>query len=217
MLFRTVSQSRYIEAAWTVRAYREDIDQYASDAVYTTGAVVTYGISSGFENVPDFYVAIADSEDEQPDISPSFWTKINYTDSRYYNLYTLVFSEFKNQFQAFHTPKPLIYAIFENGYIVPRPISNTGQLYLANTGARCVWFDDGSTVLTADAHIDAVINSPQGRKNFYNLSIESDQAITEITCTTPSSVSYTPDDEAEQREGNEWVTPIVADANDSYM
>ena len=212
-----VFNQRYKEAAWTVRAYREDIDQYASDAVYTTGAVVTYGISSGFENVPDFYVAIADSEDEQPDISPSFWTKINYTDSRYYNLYTLVFSEFKNQFQAFHTPKPLIYAIFENGYIVPRPISNTGQLYLANTGARCVWFDDGSTVLTADAHIDAVINSPQGRKNFYNLSIESDQAITEITCTTPSSVSYTPDDEAEQREGNEWVTPIVADANDSYM
>lgn len=208
---------RYREAGWTIRSYREDIAEWAGDSVYVTGDPTMYGMSSGFENVPSFYIALTDNTGAQPDISPDDWVQVSFTDSNFYNLYTLIFSEFKNQFQSFHTPKPLIYATFENGYITPRPISNTSELYLANTGSRCVWYDDDSTVLTADAHIDAVINNPQGRKNFYNLSIESDQAITEITCTTPSSVSYTPNSDAEQREGNEWVTPIRADANDSYM
>lgn len=213
----SIFNQRYREAMWTIRAYREDVQEWAADAAYLVGDVAKYGMSTGFEYVPNFYIALTDNTNAQPDLSPDDWQLISYTDKNYYNLYTIVFSEFKNQFQAFHTPKPLIYALFENGYIVPRPVSNTSELYLANTGQRGVWFNDGNTALIADGHIDAVINSPQGRKNFYNLSIESDQAITEITCTTPSSVSYTPNSQAEQREGNEWVTPIVSDANDSYM
>jgi hypothetical protein len=165
-------------------------------------------MSTGFENVPNFYIALTDNTGSQPDLNPTDWAQVPYTDSNYYNLYTIVFSEFKNQFQSFHSPKPLIYALFENGYIVPRPISNTSQLYLANTGNLCEWFDDGSTSLTADAHFDAVINQPPGRKNFLNIIAESDQAITEITCTTPTGVSFTPASDAKQREGNEWVVPI---------
>jgi hypothetical protein len=203
-----VFNQRYREAMWTLRGWKKGVAEWVGDSLYNTGDPVEYGMSTGFENVPNFYIALTDNTGSQPDLNPTDWAQVPYTDSNYYNLYTIVFSEFKNQFQSFHSPKPLIYALFENGYIVPRPISNTSQLYLANTGNLCEWFDDGSTSLTADAHFDAVINQPPGRKNFLNIIAESDQAITEITCTTPTGVSFTPASDAKQREGNEWVVPI---------
>lgn len=208
----SVFNQRYREAMWTMRAFNPDVDDWASDGVYTNGDVVSYGVHEWYPEIPNFYIAIAPSENILP-TDTDYWTQIPYTNPNYYNLYTIAFSEFKDQFQAFHTPKPLIYALFENGYLVSRPISNTSEIYIANSGGICEWFNDGSTVLTGDGFIDPVINQPSGRKNFYNIISESDQAITEITCTTPTSVSTTPGSDSVQREGNEWWTPIRKDAN----
>lgn len=212
----SVFNQRYREAMWTMRAFNPDVDDWASDGIYTNGDVVSYGTHEWYPEIPNFYVAIAPSENILP-TDTDYWTQIPYTNPDYYNLYTIAFSELKNEFQLFLTPKPLIYGLFENGYVVSRPISNTGQLYLSDSGERLAWFDDGNSVMTDDAYFDAVINTPEGRKNFYALSIESDIAPTSIVCTTPTGTSTTPNALAEQREGNEWVTPIISTATDDSI
>ena len=203
----SVFDQRYREAMWTFRGFNPDIPQWSEDSLYEEGAVVSYGTHSWYSDIPNFYTATVESEGVLP-TDTDYWTQVPYTDANYYNLYTIAFSELKNEFQLFLTPKPLIYAQFEDGYLVPRPISNTGQIYLSDSGERLAWFNDGSTVMTDNAYFDAVINYPQGRKKFTALSIESDIAPTSIICTTPTFSSVTPNPDAVQREGNEWVVPI---------
>jgi hypothetical protein len=212
----SVFNQRYREAMWTMRAYNPDVQDWEGDAIYNIGEVVSYGTHPWYSDIPAFYIATAPSENNLP-TDTDYWSQIPYTDPNYYNLYTIAFSEIKNEFQLFLTPKPLIYGLFENGYIVPRPISNTGQLYLSDSGERLAWFNDGVSVLTDNAHFDAVINQPEGRCVYYALSIESDIAPTSIICTTKTGTSVTPNSEAEQREGNEWCTPIVSTATDDSI
>lgn len=209
-----VPNQRFREVMWTFRGRQPDVQVWSSVTTYSIGDVVQYTPSTftTFEQTGEFYQAIEGSTNLQPDLNPNEWEVIPHTDPDYYTEYTLVLSESKNQFQAFHTPKPKIYNKFNDGYLVPRPVSNTGQIYDGNGDTILMWFNDGSTYQRGSAYFDAVINAPQGRKKYNAIRIESDVVPVQINVTTNQQTTYMNASEFEQREGNEFDVPVMNDA-----
>jgi hypothetical protein len=114
-------------------------------------------------------------------------------------------------FQCFHTPKPLIYAQYKDGYLVPRPVGGTSRLFIANRGTWTTWFQDNTGSQSGDAYFDSVINQPGGRKQFDNLRVESDFAPYRVEFTTPTTQTHMEDSDFVQREGNEFDGAIPND------
>lgn len=211
-----VANQRYREIMWTMRAINSDVPLWSDAVDYIAGNVVQFtpATYSTFEQTGEFYEAQIDNINVSPDnpTDPVTWKLIPHTDNRYYNEYTIVFNELKEVFQTFHTPKPLIYAPYKNGYLVPRPVGNTGQLYIANKGDWTTWFEDDTGAQSGDAYFDATINEPGGRKQFDNLRVESDIAPFRVEFTTPTGGTYMDNSDFVQREGNEFDGAIPNDS-----
>jgi hypothetical protein len=189
--------------------------------VYTTSAVVVYNegdivqtsgygsIMSTWSQTPDIWICLKDNVTSNPytppvDPNDPDWELIPHTNPNYYTEYTIIYNELKNKFQTFMSILPKIYAHFQNGYLVPRPISNTGRVYQSDTGIPTYWFAEGIDAQSEDAFIDPVINTPPGRKRFLAVRVESDVAPTSMTVSTNTGSSVTGGAEFEQREGNEF-------------
>ena len=209
------TNQRYREVMWTMRGINDEYRDWDSTENYTEGDIIRYtpAIFSTFEQTGEFYIALISNTNVTPETptDPQTWQLISHTDNRCYNEYTIVFNEIKNEFQAFHTSKPLMYSIYKNGYLVPRPIENTGMIYKANEGTWTKWFDSDTGSQSGDAYFDAVINKPEGRKRYLNVSVDSLNVPTQMGITTPTGHSHTDSSEFEQREGNEWVGPVMND------
>jgi hypothetical protein len=189
---------------------------------YNTGDIVQtsgYGsIMATWSQTPDIWVCLNDnvtSNPYTPPVDPNNpdWELIPHTNPNYYTEYTIVYNELKNKFQTFMSILPRIYAHFQNGYLVPRPISNTGRVYEADKGDPTTWFD----TQTEDAFIEPVINSPAGRKRFLAARVESDVAPTSMTVSTNTGSSVTGGGEFEQREGNEFDGYVKDTTSDSIL
>lgn len=198
-----VPNNRFREIIWTFRGWKEGIDEWTPSG-YVVGAVVSY-LTQEFEQLPAFYeLTEEDHTFDPPAINPS-WTLIKYTDKRYYNVFTLVYNEIKDVFQAFYTPKPLIYAKYKDHYLVPRPVSNSGQMYENNRGTWLRWFDDGDTAQVASAYFDAAFNEPRDlKKTFSTIRYISDIAPARAEVTTRDHFTYIT--EFETREGQHDCT-----------
>lgn len=200
---------------WTMRAINSEIADWDNATAYVQGDVVRYvpATFSTFEQTGEFYIALIANSGVTPTTptDPQTWELIPHTDNDYYNEYTIVFNELKEAFQTFHTPKPLIYAPYKNGYLAPRPVGNTGQIYIANKGGWTTWFTDGTGSQTGDAYFDATINQPAGRNQYDNLRIESDNAPYRVEVHTPTVETFMVNADFEQREGNEWDGAIPND------
>lgn len=176
--------------------------------VYNTGDIVQTsgygGIMATWSQTPDIWICLKDGVTSNPYTPPDpddpDWQLIPHTNPDYYTEYTIVYNELKNKFQTFMTILPKIYAHFQNGYLVPKPISDTGRMYVSDTGIPTTWFDTN----TGDAYLDAVINSPAGRKRYLAARVESDVAPTFMTVTSSTGSSVTSSGEFEQREGQEF-------------
>lgn len=176
--------------------------------VYNTGDIVQTsgygGVMSTWSQTPDLWICLKDNVTSNPYSPPDpddpDWELIPHTNPAYYTEYTIVYNELKNKFQTFMTILPRIYAHFQSGYLVPKPISDTGRMYVSDTGIPTTWFD----TQTGDAYIEAVINQPAGRKRFLAARVESDVAPTSMTVTSSSGSSSTLAAEFEQREGQEF-------------
>lgn len=176
--------------------------------IYNTGDIVQTsgygGIMATWSQTPDIWICLKNGVTSNPYTPPNpldpDWALIPHTNPDYYTEYTIVYNELKNKFQAFMTILPKIYAHFQNGYLVPRPISNTGRMYVSDTGIPTTWFETN----TGNAYLDAVINQPAGRKRFLAARVETDFAPTSMSVTTTTGSSTTLSGEFEQREGNEF-------------
>lgn len=176
--------------------------------IYNTGDIVQTsgygGVMSTWSQTPDLWICLKDNVTSNPYSPPDpddpDWELIPHTNPAYYTEYTIVYNELKNKFQTFMTILPRIYAHFQSGYLVPKPISDTGRMYVSDTGIPTTWFD----TQTGDAYIEAVINQPAGRKRFLAARVESDVAPTSMTVTSSSGSSSILAAEFEQREGQEF-------------
>ena len=201
--------------------------------VYTTSAVVVYNdgdivqtsgygsIMSTWSQTPDIWICLKDNVTSNPYFPPNpldpDWELIPHTNPNYYTEYTIIYNELKNKFQTFMSILPKIYAHFQNGYLVPRPISNTGRVYQSDTGIPTYWFAEGIDAQSEDAFIDPVINTPPGRKRFLAVRVESDVAPSSMTVSTNTGSSVTGGGEFEQREGNEFDAYVKDTPADSII
>ena len=201
--------------------------------VYTTNAIVEYNegdivqtsgygtIMSTWSQTPDIWICLKDNVTSNPYFPPNpldpDWELIPHTNPNYYTEYTIIYNELKNKFQTFMSILPKIYAHFQNGYLVPRPISNTGRVYQSDTGIPTYWFAEGIDAQSEDAFIDPVINTPPGRKRFLAVRVESDVAPSSMTVSTNTGSSVTGGGEFEQREGNEFDAYVKDTPADSII
>ena len=194
--------------------------------VYNTGDIVQtsgYGsIMATWSQTPDIWICLKDNVTSNPYTPPvdpddPDWKLISHIDPNYYTEYTIVYNELKNKFQTFMSILPRIYAHFQNGYLVPRPISNTGRVYEADRDTPTSWFLYDGDAQQEDAFIEPVINAPAGRKRFLAARVESDVAPTTMDVTTTTGTSTTFAGEFEQREGNEFDGYVKDDSNDSIL
>jgi len=92
-----------------------------SITAYSEGAYVIGG-SFGFANqFPLIYQAVQGSTGETPIDNTVYWEEVPTTDKRFYNFYTLVYSEIDNRFKWTITPKPFIWMQYEDTLLSPSP------------------------------------------------------------------------------------------------
>lgn len=186
-----VWNEKYNEAIFTFRAKKLGIQEYSEDLIYPQGSIVhsnLYGYDD-FHQTGEIYIrnniafnlVIGAPTYPYPD-SP-YWNIIPHNNNEYYNEFTIVFSEDKNGFTTFYSPKPKIYIPFKDGYLTPVPLSEYGQyIYENDRGTQCVWYDGlGIDPLEEDAYIEGVINyNPELIKTAEAISIDAN--------TTPERV-----------------------------
>jgi len=173
-----------------------------STKTYVQGDVVSVPGITTYEGFPDLYeVVVPSTGGSLPTPFNPDYQLIPHTDPRYYNEYTIVFDEFKDEWSMFLTPKPKIYAKFLDSYFLPKPVSDVGRIYLADDGLWTSWFDGTQS---AEAFIDPVINQPTGRKRFLAARVESDIAPERMEVITENGTNITPSSDFVQREGAEF-------------
>ena len=174
-----VWNEKYNEALFTFRAKKYGIEEYSDEILYSEGDVVFYNVYGygDFHETGEFYIRnnvpfAFTGPPTYPYPDSPYWDIIPHNNNSYYNEFTIVFSEDKNGFTTFYSPKPKIYMTFKDGYLTPYPISDYGQyIYENDRGNQLIWYDQG---LMEDAYIEGVINyNPELIKTAEAISIDS--------------------------------------------
>lgn len=210
-----VANQRYRDVFMTFRGIRSGVQVWDNAVNYTTGQVVQYtpAVFTNFHQTGEFYRALRNNVGLQPDANPDDWEVVAHTDGEYYNEYTIVWNEQKNEFQGFWSGKPKIYARFNDSVLIPRPVSDTGRMYEMNDGdSWTTWFDDGVTSLQGPSFFDAVINAPEGRKGYVAIRHECDNRPDRVEVRTNQHYTFMDSADFEQREGGEFDVPVHNDA-----
>jgi hypothetical protein len=167
-----VWNEKYNEALFTFRA-KKIISTWDPDAGAGYEDVVFYtdGGQTDFHNTGEFFICTNPlGTFTAPSTSGADWDTIPHDNNEYYNEFTIVFSEDKNGFTTFYSPKPKIYMTFKDGYLTPIPVSQDGNYIFENDrGTQCVWYWD----LQENAYIEGVINyNPELIKTAEAISID---------------------------------------------
>lgn len=162
---------RFKEAIFVVRARRGVKSRLTSDdeittpqdysltTTYSFGSVVFYeGYGNDFNQEQVFFRSLFNNNVGNLPTNTGWWEQIEITDSDYYNMYSLCFSEIKNRFTSFYSPLPKIAMQWNNSYLTPRPISVQSRDYEANRGEYCTWYVQGSSELATEGYISMIYN-----------------------------------------------------------
>ncbi len=198
---------RYKECIITSRAWRNDIAEWQS-IEYNAGDVVMYG-TSGFHEIPLFWISLVDENNTVPG-TPWMWGAVPLDNPKYYNLFTIVYSEIKNGFDMEYGFMPRIYVPYMNTYLSPRPAGDISRMDEHNEGDYMTWYEDGDDALRDDGYWEGVVNIfPEESKSYFALRINS--------YTTPHRVemrnqyyTYLESTDFELREGK-YESPVKND------
>ena len=203
---------RFQELRYTFRGYRNS-PEWAVGNLYDKGDVVIFG-GNGFVPV-QLYLSRIDhtsSLANQPGGNTVTWEQISERDSRYYNVFTLVYNEMKDGFTSFLSPKPLIYHRWRNNLLTQR-YGEWEQYphYLENFGDYNTWYSSEMGELAEDGFIIPAINyNSDTVKKFSALYVDSDFAPDRVEFFTPEHESFLVLSDFESREGM-WVSTIKND------
>lgn len=212
-----VWSDRYSEVIWTIRGRKYPVlGGWQSGASYLTGDVVYYKPvrCQTFEKTGELYVALQNNANQTPPnggVISVYWSVIPHTNTNYYNEYTLVFNEVRNKFQSFFTFKPKIFLKWLDSYFSPRPISDTGNVYIMDMGSYCIWYDQSGVTQQEDGYIEPVVN--KGEENvkwFSDFDVNSEIVPKRFDLTTKLHISYLNDTDFEVREGRSFA-PVMSD------
>jgi hypothetical protein len=203
---------RFQELRYTFRGYKNS-PEWGVGNTYDKGDVVIYG-GNGFVPV-QLYLCRVDhisSPANIPGGNTVTWEAISEKDSRYYNVFTLVFNEMKDGFTSFLSPKPLIYHRWRNNLLTQR-YGDWSQYpnYLENFGDYNTWYSSEEGELAEDGFIIPVINyNSDVIKKFSALYVDSEVAPDRVEFFTPEHESFLVLSDFESREGM-WVSTIKND------
>ena len=203
---------RFQELRYTFRGYRNS-PEWAVGNLYDKGDVVIFG-GNGFVPV-QLYLSRIDhtsSLANQPGGNTVTWEQISEKDSRYYNVFTLVYNEMKDGFTSFLSPKPLIYHRWRNNLLTQR-YGEWEQYphYLENFGDYNTWYYSEMGELAEDGFIIPAINyNSDTVKKFSALYVDSEVAPDRVEFFTPEHESFLVLSDFESREGM-WVSTIKND------
>jgi hypothetical protein len=203
---------RFQELRYTFRGYKNS-PEWAVGNFYGKGDVVIFG-GNGFVPV-QLYLSRIDhtsSLANQPGGNTVTWEQISEKDSRYYNVFTLVYNEMKDGFTSFLSPKPLIYHRWRNNLLTQR-YGDWEQYphYLENFGDYNTWYSSEMGELAEDGFIIPVINyNSDVVKKFSALYVDSEVAPDRVEFFTPEHKSFLVLSDFESREGM-WVSTIKND------
>lgn len=188
-----VWNEKYNEALFTFRAKKYGIQEYNDEESYSVGDIVycnLYGYDD-FHQTGEFYVrnnVPFTTSPTYPSPNSPYWDVIPHDNNDYYNEFTIVFSEDKNGFTTFYSPKPKIYMTFKDGYLTPYPVSQDGRyIYENDRGSQCIWYDD----LQENAYIEGVINyNPELIKTAEAISIDSNTTPVRVDVRSAQHSTY---------------------------
>jgi hypothetical protein len=203
---------RFQELRYTFRGYKNS-PEWGVGNTYDKGDVVIYG-GNGFVPV-QLYLCRVDHTSSPANIpggNTVTWEAISEKDSRYYNVFTLVFNEMKDGFTSFLSPKPLIYHRWRNNLLTQR-YGDWSQYpnYLENFGDYNTWYSSEEGELAEDGFVIPVINyNSDVIKKFSALYVDSEVAPDRVEFFTPEHESFLVLSDFESREGM-WVSTIKND------
>lgn len=203
---------RFQELRYTFRGYKNS-PEWGVGKFYDKGDVVIYG-GNGFVPVQLYLCRIdhISSSANIPGGNTVTWEPISEKDSRYYNVFTLVYNEMKDGFTSFLSPKPLIYHRWRNNLLTQR-YGDWSQYpnYLENFGDYNTWYSSEEGELAEDGFIIPVINyNSDVIKKFSALYVDSEVAPDRVEFFTPEHESFLVLSDFESREGM-WVSTIKND------
>ena len=203
---------RFQELRYTFRGYKNS-PEWGVGNFYDKGDVVIYG-GNGFVPVQLYLCRIdhISSPANIPGGNTVTWEAISEKDSRYYNVFTLVYNEMKDGFTSFLSPKPLIYHRWRNNLLTQR-YGDWSQYpnYLENFGDYNTWYSSEEGELAEDGFIIPVINyNSDVIKKFSALYVDSEVAPDRVEFFTPEHESFLVLSDFESREGM-WVSTIKND------
>jgi hypothetical protein len=139
------------QAILTSRTYRNVNSEWDVGVNYPIGWTVTNNQFYNFDGMPVVYVAIAaeaSTSDNEPGVGRDWgdvWERANPNDSRYYNWWSLVWSEKEDRFKWWISPKPKIWLPYMETILSPNPSpysqsNEYGVWEHTERGLTCQWY-----------------------------------------------------------------------------
>ena len=112
---------------------------------YSALTYVSYGAAGrwkNFEQIPSIYVSNTTNTNSNPFDNPSDWAFIDPANSTYYNMWSLIFNEKRNNFTTFMSPLQKRYFKHNNLTLTPRGVTTKGLIYQMDNvnGNYLQWF-----------------------------------------------------------------------------
>ena len=136
------------DVVMTARAVKI-LPYWNSATTYTPSTEVVFGSAGNwqpwdFEQIPSVYISTAQAGNTNkiPYGNNTFWTPIEPTNSNYYNFWSLIFNEKRNNFTTFMTPLQKRYFKHNNLVLTPRGVDVKGLIYQMDNvdGNFLEWF-----------------------------------------------------------------------------
>lgn len=199
-----VWNDRFKEFILTVRGWRSDINEWESGS-YITGDYVWYETEL---DVPVFYVCTSNTSN--PPTDNLSWRRIPFTNNDFYNVWTIVLSEYKNGFDYFASFVPKIYT--RNGLDITS--SHQGFTFEHNRGEYLIWYTNPGQFKNAvsNGYWKGVFNyEPEENKRWRAVRVYSDLAPYQMDFETLEHRSYLVRADFEQRD-SKWESAIRNDS-----
>jgi len=112
---------------------------------YTPFTYVSYGAVGrwkNFEQIPSIYVSNTTNTNSNPFDNPANWAYVDPASSTFYNMWSLIFNEKRNNFTTFMSPLQKRYFKHNNLVLTPRGVDVKGNIYQMDNvnGNYLQWF-----------------------------------------------------------------------------
>jgi hypothetical protein len=164
---------------------------------YTPFTYVSYGAAGrwkNFEEIPSIYVSNTTNTNSNPFDNPTDWAFVDPANSTYYNMWSLIFNEKRNNFTTFMSPLQKRYFKHNNLTLTPRGVTTKGLIYQMDNvnGNYLQWFPlAGNTDFKqGEFRLSTVFNKFGTDRKMINVNFErgDDAAVqpTTVTAITPT-------------------------------